>query len=69
MKEIINRTKEYEEFVLSKIYEAIADSTGCTKEDARPLLINALAYNTVVEEITDKARMLVERERSARSGA
>jgi hypothetical protein len=69
MKEIINRTNEYEEFVLSKIYEAIADSTGCAKEDARPLLINALAYNTVVAEIVDKTKMLVERERSARSGS
>ena len=69
MKEIINRTKEYEEFVFSKICEAIADSTGCTQEDARPLFINALAYNTVVEEIIDKAKMLTEKEHAARRGA
>ena len=54
----IYRTKKYEDFIFSKVYEAIAESTGCTNEDARILLINALAYNTVVEEILDKAKWL-----------
>jgi len=51
-------TKKYKKFVFSKVYEAIADSTGCTMEDAQTLFVNAIAYNTVVEEICDKAKYL-----------
>ena len=54
----IYRTKKYEDFIFSKVYEAIAESTGCTLEDARTLFVNAIAYNTVVEEICDKAKWL-----------
>lgn len=58
MRAKINRTKRYEDFVMSQVYEEIAEGTGCTKEDARTLLVNALAYNTVIAEIVDKAKML-----------
>jgi len=57
-KPVINRTKKYEEFVFSSIYEEIVKSTGCTQEEARALFVNAIAYNTVIEEICDKAKML-----------
>jgi len=54
----INRTKIYAEFVISQVCEEIAGSTGCSKEDAQTLLINALAYNTVLAEVVDKAKQL-----------
>jgi len=58
MKTRINQTKKYKDFVFSSVYEEIAKSTGCTKEEAQTLFVNALAYNTVIVEICDKAKML-----------
>jgi len=62
MKEKINRTKKYEEFVLSEICKMIVQNTGCSEKDARPLLINAIAYNVVSEEIINKTKELVLKE-------
>ena len=58
MKEKINQTKKYEEFVLSEIRKEIVRNTGCDEKDAWPLFINAIAYNTVLEEIINKTKTL-----------
>jgi len=50
---------------LTGICKEIVNSTGCTKEDAQPLLVNALAYNIVVAEIVDKVRELYKETRVA----
>jgi len=56
----IYESKEYEKFVLNEISNTIANRTGCTKKMAKTLFFNAIAYNTVVEEIIDKAMWLLE---------
>jgi len=53
-------SKKYEEYVVAKICESITKKNGCTKEKARTLFFNALAYNTVVEEILNKIDMLAD---------
>ena len=64
----IYQSKEYEKYIFSEITDLIASKTGRTKKEARLLLVNALAYNTVVEEILEKAAWLDE-EIGATSGA
>ena len=61
----INRTKKYEKFVFSEVCKEIANSTGCTEKDAWTLLVNALAYNTVIAEILDKAMMIADKQTEA----
>jgi len=61
----IYESKDYEEFVFTKICESITKKYGCTKDKARILFINALAYNSVVEEILDKVDMLADQKEGA----
>jgi len=58
MTEKINKTEKYEKFVFTQILDEIIKSTGCKKEDAWSLFVNALAYNTTVSEIIDKVKSL-----------
>jgi len=59
------KSKDYENFVVTKICESIAEKNGVTKEKARLLFFNALAYNTVVEEILNRTVELAAQEESA----
>jgi len=54
----INKTEKYEKFVFTQILEEIINSTGCKKEDAWSLFVNALAYNTTVAEIIERVKSL-----------
>ena len=55
-------SKQYEKFVIDSLIAQIGDGFDLTKKQARVMLFNALAYNTVVEEIFEKIDYLKTRE-------